>query len=147
MNRHPPKNPWIPGYLVLTLAATLVFLLAGCSDPGSPKPRGPGSLQVELISPNGAEGSAVFELQTEASLGVVSAVGGDAFQEHHTADQVSRVVVVMNVPGTVSFKIRTGNVGDVPEVRVLQVADGSDLLRESTGGYTVEVTPLPDGGS
>ena len=147
MNLHSLKNPWVPGRPTLTLAAALVFLLVGCSDPGSPKPRGPGVIQVELISPNGAEGSAVFELRTEAGLGGVSAVGGDVYHEHRREDQTSRVVVVMDLPGTVSFEVRAENVGKVPEVRILQVADGSDSLRESTGGYTVEVTPLPDGGS
>jgi len=130
---------------LLVLAAFLV--LGACDDPGSPEPRGPGSIQVDLVSPNGAEGSAVFELQIGSSVGAVSSFAGDVYYEHNRGLETSRVIVVMDVPGQVSFKVSTQDVGEVPSVTLLQVADGEDRLRASLSGYDVQVTPLPAGGS
>lgn len=129
------------------VGSLLLLLLAGCSDPGSPTPSGPGAIQVRLVSPNGPEGSAVFELQTDASLGVVSPFGGEVYYEHNSGRRMSRIIIIMDLPGEIGFRVRTGDVGDLPEVKILQVADGSDGLRESLVGYDAEVTPLPDGGS
>jgi len=130
------------------LLSILVLLCSwACDDPGSPGVVGPGVFRVELTSPNGAEGSAVFELATSASLGVVSSSVGEVYYEHNYGLETSRVIVIMDQPGQVGFRVHAGEVGDVPEVTLLQVADGSDQLRSSLSGYHVEVAAVPDGGS
>lgn len=103
--------------------------------------------RVELTSPNGAEGSAVFEIKTPASLGVVSSSVGEVYYEHNYGLETSRVVVIMEQPGAVGFRIHAQEVGDLPDVTLLQVADGSDQLRADLNGYGVEVIAVPEGGA
>ena len=131
-----------------TFLLILPFALAvlGCNDLGPSGPEGPGSIHVDLVSPNGAEGSAVFEITGGTGLGVVSSYSGEVYYNYNYGTGVTRVVVVMDVPGNVQFKVRTSNVGELPSVSVLQVADGDDQLRPSLGGYEVEVIPVEDGG-
>ena len=124
------------------------FALAalGCNDLGPSGPEGPGSINVTLSSPNGAEGSAVFEMTGGTGLGVVTSFGGEVYHNYNYGTGITRVVVIMDVPGNVQFKVRTSDVGDLPAVTVLQVADGDDQLRPSLGGYEVEVIAVEDGG-
>jgi hypothetical protein len=126
--------------------AILLVTLPGCNDLGPSGPEGRGSINVDLMSPNGAEGAAVFELTGGTGLGVVSSFGGEVYYEHNYGTGITRVVVVMDVPGNVQFKVRTSNVGDLPSATVLQVADGNDQLRSSLDGYEVEVIPVADRG-
>ena len=132
--------------LRLGLLTILLLTLPGCIDLGPSGPQGRGSITVDLMSPNGAEGAAVFELTGGTGLGVVSSFGGEVYYNSNYGTGVTRVVVVMDVPGDVQFKVRTSNVGDLPSVTVLQVTDGDDQLRSSLGGYEVEVIPVADRG-
>jgi hypothetical protein len=102
---------------------------------------------VDLVSPNGAEGSAVFELQTESTLGAVTSSVGDVYFEHNQGLEASRVIVIMDVPGQVGFRVSAADVRHLPSVTLLQVADGNDELRGSLSGYDLRVTRLTDGGS
>ena len=129
------------------LLFSLTFALLACQDLGPSTPKGPGAIHVDMESPNGAEGSAVFELSGGTGLGVVSSFGGEVFYDHNYGTEVTLVVVVMDVPGELQFKIRTANVGDLPTVSILQVADGNDVLRGSLEGYQVELVRVEDGGS
>ncbi len=140
-------RPAHPRAVVLTGLALLVCLLPGCSDQGPSGPSGPGSIYVDLISPNGAEGSAVFELRTGVEPGAVISNEGDVFFRYDGGTGVWRVVVVNDLPGVVRFRIRTMNVRALPEVSVLQVADGGNELRPSVAGYGVEMTPVEEGGA
>lgn len=133
------------------LRSGLLFLVAGasvlaCRDLGPKGPNGPGAIHVDLVSPNGAEGSAVFEFAGGSGLGVVSSYGGEVHYSHNYGTETSRVVVIMEVPGEVRFTIRTSDVGDLPTVTVIQVADGNDDLRTSLAGYDVEVVQVEDEG-
>jgi hypothetical protein len=102
---------------------------------------------VDLVSPNGAEGSAVFQLQGGADLDVVTSFGGEVFFSHDDAAGTTSVVVIMDVPGDISFKVRSQNVGRLPTVEVIQVADGNDVLRGSLVGYDVELVQVEDEGT
>lgn len=131
--------------LALAAGAMLLATLIGSCDASGPSgPRGPGSFHFDLLSPNGSEGSAVFELTGVVGLGSVSSDRGDVFYDH--AGETSRIVVIMNSPGQIRFVVGADNVRDVPEVRILQVADGEDALRESLEGYDVTVEQVKDGG-
>ena len=132
--------------LRLALLALLLATLPSCNDLGPSTPQGRGSISVELMSPNGAEGSALFELTGGTGLGVVSSAGGEVYYEHNYGSGVTRVVVVMDVPGHIQFQVRSSNVGDLPSVTLRQVASGDDQLRSSLGGYDLEVIAVADGG-
>ena len=128
------------------LATGFVLLAAwSCDDLGPSAPRGPGTIHVDLVSPNGAEGSAVFQVAGGRGLGIITATGGEVYYEHGL--DLTRVVVVLDVPGPVGFRIQSENVRHLPQVTVTQVADGNDQLRGSLSGYEVELFPLADGGA
>jgi hypothetical protein len=134
----------------LKLARTLVVALllstaSGCDDLGPSGPRGPGSVGVDLVSPHGAEGSAVFEVVGGTGLGAVTALGGEVFYEHGT--DATRVVIVLDTSGHIGFRIRSQDVRNLPTVTLVQVADGNDQLRGSLAGYEIELLQLEDGGS
>ena len=121
-------------------AAALVFLffVAGaCDSTGPDGPKGPGALTATLVSPNGAEASAVFEFTGGVDLSFVSVVGGEAFYQHSGGS--SRVVVVLDDPGEIQFRVGTADVGEIPQVTVIQVADGNNDLRPSVSGYEIRV--------
>jgi hypothetical protein len=122
---------------VLRLGAWLVLVLGmgACDLLGPDDPKGPGSFEVRLLSPNGAEGGAVLELAGGVGLGTVSPIGGEVLYDHRQG--VSLVAVVLEEPGTVRFNVRTDDVGRLPEARVIQVSDENDQLRSSVSGYEV----------
>jgi len=125
--------------VIRTAALGLLFSCVGaCDFLGPDGPKGPGDLFATMVSPNGDEGSAVFELSGGVGLGTVSPVGGEVFYEHSGSS--TRIAVVMDEPGEVRFQIRTENVGHLPDLTVIQVADGENDLRTSLSGYTVELT-------
>lgn len=111
----------------------LTLLLGACGDAG---PRSsPGSVEVRVASPNGAEGSAVVAVFGEGIRGV-STAGGRVFSER--AGDTVRVVVVADVPGDLRFALSMADTTTVLQGVVLQVADGEDRLRSTVGGYTLE---------
>lgn len=125
------------GFLILPL-----FALGACDSLGPEDKGGPGALTVSLLSPNGAEGSAVFELVGGLGLSTVSPVGGEVFYQHFGGS--SRIVVVMDEPGEVRFIVRTDDVQELPAVNIIQVAGGGDELRGSLEGYTIEFSAEKD---
>lgn len=126
------------------LLAALAAGAAGACDSGLFGPSGSGVIQVSVTSPFGPEGAAVFELTGGVGLGPVTTVtnGGDTFFEH--ADGVSRVVVVLDEPGQLWFQVRTTDIGKLPTVRVVQVADGENRLRPSVDGYEFDFERVED---
>ena len=133
----PDSRPIRFGFLIL-----LFFGLGACDSLGPEDKGGPGSLTVSLLSPNGAEGSAVFELVGGMGLSTVSPVGGEVLYQHFGGS--SRIVVVMDEPGEVKFVVRTEDVQELPEVNVIQVASGENELRGSLAGYSVEFSAEND---
>ena len=130
--------------LVMRMAvlALLALGVAGCDLLGPDGPKGPGTLTASLVSPNGDEASAVFELTDGVGLGTVSPMGGQVFYEH--SQNSSRIVVVMDDPGEVRFQVRTEDVGHLPDVTVIQVGSGENELRSSISGYSVLLTREKD---
>lgn len=127
------------------LAVLLMGISAwGCEDLGPAGPRGPGVLAVDLLSPAGSEGSAVFEIRGGTGLGAVTTPDGEVYYRHGT--EVGHVVVILDAPGPIRFHLESQDVRDLPQVTVLQVADGEDRLRTSLAGYAVEIFPWDDGG-
>jgi hypothetical protein len=129
----------------------LLFLLISspvlaCSDLGPGEAKGPGAIHVDLVSPNGAEGSAVFQMAGGMGLGEVTSFGGEVFYNHDYGSETSRVVVILDTPGQIQFKIRTADVRELPEITLIQVADGSDDLRISLDGYRIERVQVEDEG-
>jgi hypothetical protein len=120
----------------------LLLALHGCDASGPTGPRGPGSIQVVLLSPNGAEGAGVFEITGGLGLGEVSAQSGEVYQE--SSGGTIHLVVVRDLPGEIRFQIRSENVREVPAVHVVQVAGGDNDLRSSLDGYEVEVVQIED---
>ncbi len=119
------------------LFGLIVLGVGGCDSLGPDGRGGPGTFTVTLVSPHGNEGSAVFELVGGIGLGTVSPVGGEVFYQHFGGS--TRVVVVMDDPGEVGFRLRTEEVRENPEVSLLQVASGEDELRSSLSGYTIRI--------
>jgi hypothetical protein len=132
-------TPW------LMLVALAVTSAVACEDSGPTGPSGPGVITVELASPGGPEGSAVFEVSGGGGFTSVAATGAEVYYDLR-ADLV-RVVVIMDGPGQIRFRLGTADVGDLPTVTVLQVADGDDQLRSSLAGYEVELFPVEEGGA
>lgn len=124
------------------LSAVLATVAAAACDLGLFGPSGSGVIQVSVTSPFGPEGAAVFELTGGVGLGPVTTNGGDTFFAH--AEGTSRVVVVLNEPGQLWFQVRTADIGKLPSVRVLQVADGENRLRASVSGYEFDFKRVED---
>lgn len=90
-----------------------------------------------VVSPNGPEGAAVLEL--DGSFADAMSVGsGRVFTQ--ASGGVTRVVLVRNTPGDLTFTLTLDGPGSPPEVRVLQVADGTNQLRGFLQRYRVEFT-------
>lgn len=125
--------------LVLRLAPLLLpgLLMAACDILGPSGPEGPGYFDMELYSFRNLEGAAAFRLEGGGELGEVTSEVGEVFYEHHGG--TSDVVVIMDEPGTIGFRVATENLGKKPDVTVVQVAGPDDILRPSLSGYFVSV--------
>ena len=127
--------------LMGALAAAALLTPAACGDSTGPTgPRGPGEFQMDLVSPFGAEGSAIFEILGGTGLGEVVASNGEAY--FYKAGGSLKVIVLLDAPGSIRFRVETDEVGDLPSVTVVQVADGDDELRTSVSGYQVGVVQV-----
>ena len=124
--------------LLPTLALASVFSFLGCDAFGPAGPGGSGYFVVALRSPAGTEGSAVFEITGNDELGPAFTENGQAI--HHIRADAYRLVVILDTPGQIRFKIWTESLRKRPEVSIVQVADGQDRRRGSLDGYEVDVT-------
>ena len=77
----------------------------------------------------------VLEL-TGAGIGRVTAIRGQAYTLP-TASGV-RVVVILNEAGEIKLSIAVDDVASALAASVIEVADGANVLRPSTTGYSVE---------
>jgi len=130
--------------LGLSLLTLVVWSATGCDMLGPEDRGGPGTITVSVVSPFGAEGSAVLELKGGTALGTVSPLEGEVFYLHRESS--SRVVVVLDSPGDIGFLVRTEDVGNPPEASLIQVAGPSDELRSSLEDYEVRITKKRDQG-
>jgi hypothetical protein len=117
---------------LLVAAAALVSL--SCGDGTSGPPYGAGDLVVHLISPNGAEGAAVLETSDEGITGV-ACDSCDVY--HNRAVGMSRIVVLMDRSGEISFRMSVRDRRLPPELQVVEVAGPSNEARDDVSQYTV----------
>jgi len=122
----------------VTVRGAILFvasILAGCTDVG-PR-RGPGTLQATLDSPNGPEGAAVLVLVGEGVLGVSPL--GESDVHSITVGEATRVVVINQAGGTLSFEVTMADLARPLVALVHEVAGPDDELRSDLSAYRVEL--------
>jgi len=123
----------------LGMVMLLVTTLASCNDnPTSGDVQQPGEMTATLISPNGAEGSALLEVSSGTVLGVAPVES--YVHVYRVAANPVRIVVLRLQPGDIAFRLTTGDVNRPPELRIVDVGGPDDQLRPSLSGYSVQVT-------
>jgi hypothetical protein len=122
----------------LCAGALLLLALSSCDLLGPSNSDGPGFLDIELASPHGPEGAALFELEGVEGLSGISSQGAWVFYQEQ--GESLRVAVILNDPGTIRFRVGTASVKRIPEVTILQVSGGDDSLRASLSGHRVTVS-------
>jgi len=127
----------------MVIACSVILGIASCDLSGPSGPSGPGWLHADLVSPNGQESAAVFELAGGRDLGAIVLDGGEVFDERDGS--TIRIVVIMDSPGQIHLEIRTEDVAKIPSSAVVQVADEENRLRSSLTGYKLSFTKVPDG--
>ena len=120
------------------LLGCLLFWPVGCDLLGPDEPRGSGIFSLAVLSPHGAEGSAVLEITGGEGLGAGWAEGGEVL--YRRGGGSIRVVVVLDDPGQLQVRVRTEEVREHPEAVLLQVADGNNQLRSSLAGYSIAIS-------
>jgi hypothetical protein len=75
-------------------------------------------------------------------LGSITSDFGDVFFQRD--GNTTRVVLVLDDPGLLTFQMRVEDVSVLPEITVVQVADGNNELRLSVSGYEAEWVQLAD---
>jgi hypothetical protein len=119
--------------LVRTCALFGLALVVACSDEGPVS--GPGTLTATLVGSEGADGAAIVVLVGEG-VGEVLEVGST--EVHARRDgSATRLVMVNQDGGALSFRVSVADTTQPPQVVVEQVAGTDDLLR-SVEGYAVE---------
>lgn len=115
------------------VAAAAIVLSAACgSDSGEPRPSATWSAVLE--SPFGDEGAAVLEL--EGDVVAARAPQGTRVM-HNRSGGVTRLVVVRDEPGTITFEIDLPEGDAAPAATVVEVSGPDDALRATTSGYSV----------
>lgn len=116
------------------LYSTLAVLLVGCgTEPVYT------AFDATLISPNGLEGAAVFELDGEYD-NVQSVSAAEVFA--HADGGKTRVVVLLGDPGEITFTVLPDIAGEPPTAQILEVADGSNQLRASLADYRLDLVGI-----
>jgi hypothetical protein len=118
---------------VVALAAAAVL---GCGDPGEQAgPTREGPVRVTLVSPNGNEGAALFELPIDGIVSVRAPVG--ALLESQTGGR-RQVAVIATQPTPIVLELTIADQTKLPEVKLLQVSGPDDQARALTA-YRVQV--------
>ena len=116
------------------LALVALALLSACGSDGGGEPLQSRTWSAQLVSPNGAEGAAVLQID-----GDIAAVRGPAGSRilTHRANGATRVIVVLDQPGAIALELDLAERAPAPEANVVEVSGPDDTLRGSTAGYAV----------
>lgn len=128
------------GRAALRIGAVFTLLVVmGCGEDGGTAAPGPvpGLLSLTLASPNGDEGAAVIESPDPGIMEITESTG-DAYL--WMSGGTTRIVVVLDTPGSIGLTLRIEDLLSAPHLRVIEVADGSNLLRPSLSGYELLVS-------
>lgn len=130
--------------LLTTVVSVLLVSVtaAGCDFLGLSGPSGPGTLYATVVSPNTSDGAALIEITGGLGLGSTTSDHGEVFYEHDGG--TTRLVVVLDDPGPITFQIRVEDVAELPSATVIQVSDDTNGLRTSVSGYEIEWTQVAD---
>jgi hypothetical protein len=129
------RGAW-PRRALPTMCALAVAALVGCDDPAGQGGAGQeGPVRVTLISPNGAEGAALFELPIAGILDVRAPVGALVNAQSGGKRQVA---LFASQPSPIVLELTVADQTELPEVRLLQVSGPDDQPRALTG-YRVQV--------
>jgi hypothetical protein len=66
----------------------------------------------------------------------ITPLAGRAFTQRN--GDVLRVVIVLDEPGQIEFRIRLADMASQPAATIVEVADGDNQVPESISGYRVE---------
>ncbi len=125
-------------FSALCLSATAT----GCDFLGLSGPSGPGELHANIVSPNTLDGAAVVEITGGSGLTWIASDDGQVFYEQDGG--TTRIVIILDDPGPITFRVRVDDVAELPSATVIQVADGDNELRTSLSDYEVEWAQLAD---
>ncbi|MFC1639609.1 hypothetical protein ACFL3B_02460 [Gemmatimonadota bacterium] len=134
------RNPRI--YATIVSALLFSATATGCDLLGLSGPSGPGELHANVVSPNALDGAAVLEITGGLGLGSIASDDGEVFYQHDGG--TTRLVVVLDNPGLITFRVRVDDVAELPSATVTQVSDGNNELRSSLSGYEIEWVQLAD---
>ena len=115
-------------YRVVMVASLSVL---ACSDPQAL----PGELDAILLSPNGREGAASFEI--DAVIDQIEALSSMKVYSE-IVDNRTRVIVVARAGSDLRFRFFTPDVHRPPAVRILDVAGPTNALRPTLDEYFVD---------
>lgn len=121
------------------MIAACALLAAACSDePPAAPPDLSGVVTARLISPNGAEGAAVFEVNAEA----VESVLVDSVQAFTvTLDDRLWIALVRADAGEIRADLSVRDTTAALDPELIEVAGPSNELRRSLNGYSLELVP------
>jgi hypothetical protein len=127
-----------------SIASALLISAAitACDFLGLSGPSGPGELYANIVSPNATDGAAVIEITGGVGLGTITSDDGEVFFQHDGA--TTRLVVILDDPGPITFRVRADDVAELPSATVIQVADGNNELRTSLSDYEIEWAQVAD---
>lgn len=135
------KNARITTSVICSLCVSAALI--GCDVLGLSGPSGPGELHANILNQSGAvDGAAVLELTGPTGMGSITSGNGDVFFQRD--GNTTRVVLILDDPGLLSFQMRVDDVSELPTVTVVQVADGNNELRTSISDYEAEWVQLAD---
>jgi hypothetical protein len=117
--------------------AVLLLAAVGCGSDVGPEVS-PGFLNATLVSPNGFEGAALISV-VGGGVAFEEPVGGRAFT--FSRGDTTRILLVVDTPGELGFRISVPDVNNPPVAMVLQVADGQNTLRADLSTYGVRFSP------
>jgi hypothetical protein len=115
----------------------LIFALTGTACNDGPAEPESGFVSVTLQSPNGPEGGVVFLVKGDAPSRIVSP-GGPLFTRQ-VADGTS-VAVIRDPAGVLGFRMEIPDLGNPPDVEVVEVSGPDDVLRANLDLYSVEIS-------